>query len=458
MQFRILFDRLYKKTKQIVYSGEGRSGIVKRNILGSFMIKGISIIVSLLLVPITIGYVNAELYGVWLTVASVMTWLHFLDLGFTQGLKNRLTEALAHEDYEKGKSLISTTYLMLLVIFIPVCLILEFLIPLVNWTELLNVNPMYSNDVNDVMHVVVAIACIQMVVNVIVSVIAAFQKVALSNSFSVIGNILALLVILVLRKTYPPSLIALALTLAAMPTLVTIIATFICFNKRFRIVAPGFKYVNACYIKDLFSLGYKFFIINIQVLVLYWSTNVLISHVSSPIEVTRYSIAYQLLSVAMMAYTIIMSPLWPAYTDAYARGDYDWMRNTRRKMEKILLLSVFGCMLLVLLSQPIYKIWIGNKVSIPNTMTILVAMYVTAYCWMNLNGTLIVGMGKLQIQTYMCVLGMLIHIPMSLFISNYYGAYGVVISLFLINLAYAVTMNIQVRKLLNRTASKLWDR
>lgn len=443
---------------RLFFRGEKRTVIVKKNIVGSFIFKGVSILVHLLLVPVTIGYVNAELYGVWLTVASVMTWIHFLDLGFTLGLKNKLTEAIAHDDFEKGKSLVSTTYLLLLVIFIPACIILELLIPLVNWTELLNINSIYRDEVNNVIHVVIAIVCIQMIVNVIVSVLAAFQKVALSNSFMVIGHLLALIIILIIREICPPSLIALALTIGAMPTLVTIIASFICFTGKMKKVAPSWKYIDIKHIRELFTLGYKFFIINMQLLVVYYTTNILISHVSTPIEVTRYNIAHQLLSVAMMIYTIIASPLWPAYTDAYTKGDYNWMIRTRNKLKKIFSLSVLGCAVLVALSQPIYHIWIGDKVFIPFTMTLLVAMYVLAYCWMNLNGTLILGMGKIQLQTYMCIIGMMIHIPLSLFLSNYCGAYGVVISLFLINFVYAMVMNVQVGKLLNRRAYGIWGK
>jgi O-antigen/teichoic acid export membrane protein len=111
----------------------------------------------------------------------------------------------------------------------------------------------------------------------------------------------------------------------------------------------------------------------------------------------------------MMAYTIITTPLWPAYTDAYTRGDYDWMIKTRNKMKTILLLSILGCFILVVLSQPIYHIWIGNKVNIPYTMTLLVALYVSAYCWMNFNGTLVVGIGKIQVETIIVIFGMLSH-------------------------------------------------
>ena len=160
----------------------------------------------------------------------------------------------------------------------------------------------------------------------------------------------------------------------------------------------------------------------------------------------------------MMAYNIITAPLWPAYTDAFARGDYVWMKKMRSKMQKILFLSVLGCFMLVVLSPLIYKIWIGNKVSIPLEMTLLVGFYVSAYCWMTLNGTFIVGMGKIKIETIIVIIGMILHIPASLFFGKYIGAYGVVVSLFVINLFYAIVMNFQVDMLLNKTAQGIWNK
>ena len=57
------------KLKEQIQSlrGSSRSAKVKKNILGSFGVKGASIIISLILVPLTIGYVSSELYGIWLT-------------------------------------------------------------------------------------------------------------------------------------------------------------------------------------------------------------------------------------------------------------------------------------------------------------------------------------------------------------------------------------------------------
>ena len=114
------------------------------------LVKGCSIVISLLLVPITLGYVSSELYGIWLTLSSVVIWLNFFDVGFTLGLKNKLTEAIALGQWDRGKSLVSTAYFMMTIIFLPLCLLLELFIPFVEWALFLNVSEIYNTEIQKV--------------------------------------------------------------------------------------------------------------------------------------------------------------------------------------------------------------------------------------------------------------------------------------------------------------------
>jgi len=446
------------KIKDIFFKGNERSSIVKKNILASLGIKSVSIFVSFALVPLTIGYVSSDLYGVWLTLSSILTWIGFLDLGFSQGLKNRLTESIAVGDWIKGKMLVSTTYFLMIILMIPACIILECLIPLINWSSLLNVSVQYEEQIRNVMYILIAFAGIQIILGVLTSVVAAFQMVAFSNSFYVIGNVLSLIIIFVFSKTIPPSLLALVFSLGAMPLLVLFFSSILLYNSKFRRVSPNIHYVKIKYARDLFNLGYKFFIINIQVVILYQSTNILISNVSSPNEVTVYNIAYKLLSSAMMFYSIISGPLWPAYTDAYVKKDYTWMEKVHSKMLRILMLSILLIILVCIFSTPIYQIWIGDKVHIPFEMTILVAIYISICCWESLNGSMIGGMGKLKLSSILAMFGMILHIPLSLLLGNYIGAYGVIISLIFINFIYVFTGHIQLRKILANNATGVWNK
>lgn len=441
-----------------VLKGDQRSVIVKKNIIYSFGIRGISILVSLMLVPMTLGYVNSELYGVWLTLSSVMVWLGFFDVGFTLGLKNRLAEAIALGEWDKGKALVSTTYFMMLVIFIPLFLILELIIPYINWTSLLNVNPIYNQDIILVTRLLVGFFCLQMIVNVISSVIAAFQKVAIASSFPVIGNILSLIAIWILTKTCPPSLVSLVFAIAAMPVLVLIVSSIILYTNKFRVIAPAVRCINKKYIKDIFSLGAKFFIIQIQILVLYQCTNVLISNLSGPEDVTNYNIAYKYLGISMMAFSIIVSPLWPAFSDAYAKKDFKWMNNIYKKLSLIYFISVIGMILMVIISPFVYNIWIGNKASIPLSMTIMVCIYMVINNWDSLQVNMINGIGAIKLQTYVTMIGLVFHLPLSYILGKYFslGALGVIISMIIINIIYSTFFTIQIRKILSKKAKGIW--
>ena len=438
------------------FSGNQRSVTVKKNIIGSLCIKGISILVSLMLVPMTLGYVSSELYGIWLTLSSIMVWLGFFDVGFTLGLKNKLAEAIALENWERGKALVSTTYFMMLLIFVPLCFILMICIPYVNWAGFLNVNVVYNSEITKVLYVLVACFCLQMIVNVITAVIAAYQKVALSSAFPVIGNILSLIVIYAMTKLCPPSLVNLAYAISLMPILVLIVASIVLFHKKFRPVSPSIHCIEKKYISDLWGLGFKFFFIQIQVVVLYQCTNILISNVAGPNDVTAYNIAYKYLSVAMMLYTIILSPLWPAFTDAYTKKDFAWMRNIYKKMTYVFFVSAICVIVMVLISSFVYKIWIGERAVIPYVMTLAVALYMIVNSWDALQVQLINGIGAIKLQTYVTIIGLVLHIPLSLFLGSHIGAMGVVCSMIVINSIYSLFFTILIHKILNQTARKIW--
>ena len=121
--------------KDILNKGSERSIVVKRNIAGSVVIQGVNILIYLLLIPLTIGYINNEIYGIWLTLATIINWISFFDIGLGNGLRNKVTECLAHANRNKARQYVSTTYLYMLVIFFLLSLILYYVIP-VSYTHL----------------------------------------------------------------------------------------------------------------------------------------------------------------------------------------------------------------------------------------------------------------------------------------------------------------------------------
>jgi len=443
-----------------IIGGSGRSATVRRNVIGSILIKGVSIAVSFFIVPLTLGFVDKELYGIWLTLSSIVIWLNFFDVGFTPGLQNKLSEAIALDEWDKAHRLVSSTYAILSAIFIPLMIILFIAIPWIDWCGFLNIQDKYRLDVVMTMYPLVTCFCLQMVLKIITTVIASFQKTAFSTSFNVLANMFSLLIIIILPYVTKPSLFVLSLAISTMPIVVLSVASLWLYNSRFKRVKPSIKLVDFQLAKSIFGLGGKFFIIQIQGIILYQTTNVLISNIASPTDVSVYNIAYKYLSTGMMFYSIFMGPLWPAFTDAYTKKDYSWMKRMYRKMSYVCLLTIFGFILMTIISPVFYKIWIGDKLTVPFMMTFVVAIYMAVHSWDMLQVTLVNGMGKIKLQTYVVLLGLFLNIPLSFFFGKFLGlgGIGVTLSMTTINIIYSIFFTIQINLLLNQKAKGIWNK
>lgn len=450
-------SQIYSKIN-CLFKDNGRNSNIKKNILGSFIVKGVSIITQLLLVPLTINYVSSETYGIWLTISSIILWIGYFDAGFSLGLKNRLAEAIANNDMVRGKTLVSTTYFLMFIIFIPMWFLLEIIIPLVDWPQLLNVNASYREDIILTMRIVAACFCIQMIAQVLSPVAAAFQKVALSGSFPVIGNALSLIIIIILTYTLPPSLYSLSFAISFIPVIVLIIFSLFLYRTKFKDVSPNWKYVDTKYINNLFGLGFKFFLIQIQLLILFQTTNFLISYLSGPESVTQYNIAYKYFGTGMMIFYIIISPFWPAFTDAYTKRDFVWMNNIYDRLCRLFFIVLICILFMLTICGYVYTLWIGDDVDIPVIMSVGIAIFMIIQSWFTLQINLINGIGSVYLQTIISIIGMVLHIPLSLFLGHFYGAMGVVYSMTLITLVYSVVFTIQLRKILSERASGIWLR
>jgi O-antigen/teichoic acid export membrane protein len=207
-------------------------------------------------------------------------------------------------------------------------------------------------------------------------------------------------------------------------------------------------------------LGAKFFLIQIQVVILFQSTNFLISNLSGPNDVTYYNIAYKYLGIAMMLYNIILSPLWPAFTNAFTLNDYSWMKRIYYKMIRVYIVSVLVLLVMMSVSPIVYRLWIGEKCIIPIPMTVLVGIYLMIHTWDSLQVYIINGIGKVKLQTIITTIGLTLHLPMSYFLGKIIGlgVYGVISSMILITSFYSLVFTLQLNKLFTRKAFGIWNK
>ena len=125
-------------------------------------------------------------------------------------------------------------------------------------------------------------------------------------------------------------------------------------------------------------------------------------------------------------------------------------------MIKVWLWSDLIILIMVIVSPFAYSLWIGDKASVPFQMTIIVALYTVIHSLDILHVTIINGIGLIKLQTYITIIGLVLHIPFSLILGQYIGCYGVLISMTIIVSIYLSFFIIQVHKLLNNLAKGIW--
>lgn len=439
--------------------GHERTIRAKKNIAALFIIKGINIVLGLALVPLTMNYLNPTKYGIWITLTSVVAWFGFFDIGLGNGLRNRFAEAIAKGNRGLARTYVSTTYAMLIII-VGIVLVLFFIINIfLNWGVILNTgaDPVLKQELSRLAIVVFTSFGMTLVLNLILVILIADQRPARSSLLDLIGKSLSLLFIYILTRVTNSSLLSLGLVYCTITPLVLAVSTIWHFNNKYRIYRPAFKSVDFVKAKDLFGLGFRFFVIQLTAILLYQTNNMIIAQLFGPALVTTYNVAFKYFSVLLIGFMIIVSPFWSAFTEAWQKQDVAWIAGIMNRLRNIWLLIV-GCgVTMLVFSGPIYRVWIGNNFAVPFSISLLSLGWMLINAWNGIFSHFLNGVGKIRIQLYFGTFAAIVNIPLALFLGKHIGISGVLLANVLVMLSVAWIGPIQYGRIMRKTATGIWN-
>jgi O-antigen/teichoic acid export membrane protein len=450
------FAKLQGIITSLFTKGSHRTVEAKKNILLSFLYRGITIIINLVLVPLTIGYINPERYGIWITLSSVVLWFSFFDIGLSNGLRNKFAEAKAKGETGLVQAYVSTTYFILSLIFLSIWVLFLVFNRFIDWSALLNTGKEMKDELNSLALIVITYFCFQIILKTISIVLTADQMPAKSSLIDLLGNSLTLFIIYLLTRFTHGSLIYLGLTMGGAPLIILLLFNLTLFRGKYYLYRPKLSCVNLRECKTIMSLGIRFFIVQIAALVIYQTNNIVIAQILGPEEVTVYNIAYKYFGILSMVFMIILNPFWTAFTDAYTKNDTGWMERSLKKIEKAwLLLAIAGIMMLAV-SGKIYSIWIGNKVIVPFVLSASMLIYYLVFTRLSLYIYLLNGIGKIKLQLIVNIILAVLNIPVIIFLGYRIGLAGIVLGNILISAPHLFYSPLQLSKIIKNEAKGIW--
>ncbi len=438
--------------------GHERSNKAKKNIFLAIFIKGISLSISLVLVPLTIHYVNPTQYGIWLTLGSIIGWFGFFDIGFGNGLRNKFAEAVARGDHDLARTYVSTTYAILCLIIVVVLILFFCINPFLDWSRILNTPASMKEELGLLAMIVFVFFCIQFVLQLLNTVMTANQEPAKGSVFNLLGSVFSLTIIFILTKTTKGNLIYLGSALGFAPVIVLVVSSLWFYNRQYKRYAPSIKYVKFRFARDLMTLGIKFFVLQIAALVIYETSNIIIAQLFGPVQVTPFNIAYKYFGIISMGFSIVMLPFWSAFTEAWFKKDIVWIKNVMKNLMILWVLVSIAAFIMLISSNFIYKLWVGKEIEVPISISIVMAAYVILNTWCTIFSNFLNGVGKIKLQIISGISGALINVPLAIFLGKHLGISGVLLSTCILAVASAIWSPIQYRKLVNNTAKGIWNK
>jgi O-antigen/teichoic acid export membrane protein len=412
------------------------------------------------IVPVTLNYLGKTEYGIWLTLASILNWLINLDFGLGNGLRNKLAEALALNDLKLARNYVSTAYAVFSVGILTAFIIYFAVHHFLNWADLLQAPSEYTTLLNSLVLYVIVLFLIQFLLKLITSIINADQRPALNGALSLITNSVTLLIVYLLSIYTESSLTIFALVSSGIPVLVFLFATLFLFSGHFRNISPSSKHINLKYSSSLVKLGMQFFVIQISSLIVFTTGNIIITQLYGPQSVVTYNVAFKYFYMVPLVFNVALAPFWSAFTEAYVKQEFDWIKNSVRKLIYIWAVLSVIAIVMVIASDFIYKIWVGPQVKVPFMLSVASGIFVIIANWNNIFGYFINGVGKVRIQLYYSIIIAFLNIPLSIFLAKNagLGITGVMVSTNVCLIFASIWAPIQYRKLISGTATGIWNK
>ncbi|MBV3658672.1 MULTISPECIES: lipopolysaccharide biosynthesis protein [Bacteroides] len=431
-----------------------------KNTVAMIGIRGVSMILTLISAPIMLHHVDRADYGVLLTLTSIVGWVGYMDVGLGNGLRNKLPEFLAKGDFHSAKKIVSSCYVTLAIYVALIIVIFLMVSPFVDWLGVLNSPTSDAGEIRGLTNVVFIAFCIQFLFGLINSILFAYQMPAFQSLFTFVGQFIALIALVIQVYVFDvTSVLQIGAVNSMIPPLVLFLGSIGLFRTKLKEIAPSFKLFEFKSVGSILSLGLKFFVLQMITIVLFQANSIIIARVVSPEAVVEYNLAFKYVSLLTMIFTIVITPVWSATTDAYVRKDFAWINKTISLSRKVCIASIFIGVLMVLASKFVYGIWLGKgTIDINYSTTSLILLYISFEMLYKVYGTIINGTGKVFAQIILTGVIAIIYIPLAILLGKLFGLSGVLIANAIVFALNYLWSKVQCNKLISQTATGIWNK
>lgn len=426
-----------------------------RNVLYNYIFKVLTIVFGLINTKLVVGYLGATLYGLWVTITSVISWMSSGDLGIGNGLRNELAKACGECDKEKQKKLVNVAFSTMITISFIVLLIIIIVSEIFFKIEIL------SAKVRTPMYITACFFCLNLVLGVSQSVAYGYQLSWLTTLTLAEIQLLSILSVVTLNIIgISPELSRFAIIYGISTTIPNILLIIILRTKNIQVIQLKTRIDNKIK-KLIMNTGLQFFGIQFCGVILYSTDDLIINKLINSEMVTKYDLITKIYNTGTNLFSILLIALWSAVTYNLAQNNIKWIKEKINSLLKMWGLFTVGVVIVSICFNDIVGIWLGNEAIVyEKSLITIFAVYCSMTAFSAIFVNVLNGMGVIKLQLVLAVISAAINIPLSyvfVAICNM-GIFGVKFATFISAFVTALVMPIQafieLRKLSIGTRAK----
>ena len=390
--------------------------------------KALAMVLMVLSVKLTIPYLGAERFGVWMTLASLSAMLAFLDLGVGNALTNRVASTAAQESPQVLRRVVTGGLLALLLIGITASAVLALLALVLPWGWLLrSSDAALVAEASTAALVFAAFFGINLFTSGVQKAFLGLQRSYESHLYAAAATALTIVAMAIAARQQAgvPTLLALVAAgqaLASVPLLVLLVIRGQMDDTRplaaMRDELPA-----------LMRSGSMFLALQIGTMVGWGADSIIISASLGSAQVAIYAVTQRLFQFASVPLAIINQPLWGAYADAQARGDRAFIARTLSRSLALTAAAVSAIALgLALFHQPIVAAWTAGRIEVPVAFLVAFAAWAVIEASASCVAMYMNGCAVIRPQVIAVILFCALSIPSKLLLADSYGLAGVLLS------------------------------
>jgi O-antigen/teichoic acid export membrane protein len=413
------------------------SGIKRRLALGfasNWVGKLASTITQLVQVPLFFHFWAASVYGNWLIVSAIPTYLTFSSIGFGNVASSEMTMLNSAGDREGALRVFQSCWWLISMICATVGLLLVPILYLVPAASLLNIHAISESDTKWIIFYLglsVLLGQLEQLMSAAYTCVARYPFGSFLKSVISLAAFCTTMVPIILG--YGPRTMALVYAVAnAFGTLT--LGLFV--RKDMPWIEFGWKHAHFSEIRRLASPAFAFMGFPIGIALNLQGTLIAVGYALGPVDVAIFASARTVSRVALQMVQMVNTTFWPELSLAYGAKNVALTRTLHRRacqLALIIALFVVACMMT---AGPYFlHHWTGGHVPPSRPLLAILLLVVVVYSLWSTSSTLMVSTNQHQRMAAIYLAATSLTCVACFFLARWEGLYGAAAALLISELA-----------------------